>query len=459
MLADRTPRRNRCQAVSINSIPPGWVRERLSPGRATRKTLTPERLTCDHDLARLDDSVEAAFSWEVAAIVSISGCSRKQLRPRWPHGGWAVSNFTVCWFARRLTTWFTASIAVFTFWSTRTAAQEPATTPLCNNIVIPASSANNYPAQLIDAGNKEFNQDLFGSAAKDYIDANRADGDVMALYNLSVALIRLSTETDNQTLQEQGNALCIRAVRAMQPNIASRPRVTLSNAEVERILGLIALTPSPSPSPSVTPSPSPSPSVTPSPSPSPSVTPSPSPSPSVTPSPSPSPSETPTAPWWRWWREGGPLSVTPVLLGGAAALVLALYYLRNKRRRNSVDVRINTPDDLSIQVCGRTVTLTANTIPPGRESQITWEVPLNQFQTEASGRGAVFTTSWTETGLKQVVARVGKVAADDVMLFVYKTASVRATVSEILESAPPRIPRRPSDYRTYRQHQYPIGLE
>ena len=151
--------------------------------------------------------------------------------------------------------------------------------------------------------------------------------------------------------------------------------------------------------------------------------------------------------------------MTPVLLGGAAALVLTLYYLRNKRRRNSVDVRINTPDDLSIQVCGRTVTLTASTIPPGRESEITWEVPLKQFQTEASGRGATFTTSWTETGLKQVVARVGKVAADDVMLFVYKTASVRATVSEILESAPPRIPRRPSDYRTYRQHQYPIGLE
>ena len=351
--------------------------------------------------------------------MTISGCSCKQLRPRWPHDGWPVSNFTLCCFVRRLTTWFIASIAVFTFWSTRAAAQEPATTPLCNNILTPASSANNYPAQLIDAGNKEFNHGFFGSAAKDYIDANRADGDVMALYNLSVALIRLSTETGNQTLQEQGNALCIRAVRAMQPNIASRPRVTLLNAEVERILGLIALTPSPSPSPS----------------------------------------ETPTPPWWWWWREGGPLSETPVLLGGAAALVLALYYLRNKRRRNSVDVRINTPDDLSIQVCGRTVTLTANTIPPGRESGITWEVPLNQFQTEASGRGAVFTTSWTETGLKQVVARVGKVAADDVMLFVYKTASVRATVSEILESAPPRIPRRPSDYRTYRQHQYPIGLE
>lgn len=135
-------------------------------------------------------------------------------------------------------------------------------------------------------------------------------------------------------------------------------------------------------------------------------------------------------------------------------LIIGVLHQTNERKRMAPGVSIVTPDDLCIQVCNREVTFTARTSPPGHESEITWEVTPGQFQTKATGGGPVFTTSWTETGVKQVIAR-HKDKADDLILFVFRTPSGGATLGDILESAPPPVSRRPGDYHWYRPRQVP----
>jgi PA14 domain len=123
-------------------------------------------------------------------------------------------------------------------------------------------------------------------------------------------------------------------------------------------------------------------------------------------------------------------------------------------RRRKARLRILTPGDLTIQLCGRDLTLTAETIPPGREAEIEWEVPLDQSQSARSGRGRSFTLSFGDTGVKQVIARLGG-AADDLILYLFKTGSGAGTVADLLEVRAPAAGRSERDYRWYRAHAIP----
>src|SRR5207245_1593790 len=100
--------------------------------------------------------------------------------------------------------------------------------------------------------------------------------------------------------------------------------------------------------------------------------------------------------------------------GFAAILGSAVGSANAEIPAENAQVVIVAPEDLTIQTCGTTIVFRAHTEPPGREAEIQWEVPQQQYQTASSGSSAQFTTSWTETGLKQVVARLDD-AADDVM--------------------------------------------
>ena len=51
-----------------------------------------------------------------------------------------------------------------------------------------------------------------------------------------------------------------------------------------------------------------------------------------------------------------------------------------------------------------------------------------------------------------MVARLDD-SADDLILFVFKTPSGGATLSDILNASPPLTQRGPEDYQTYRQHE------
>ena len=70
----------------------------------------------------------------------------------------------------------------------------------------------------------------------------------------------------------------------------------------------------------------------------------------------------------------------------------------------TVTVSVDSPDDACFYPCGAQISFTATTQPPGRESEIRWSVPQGQHETTSSGSGPTFSTSWTETGVKQVVA-------------------------------------------------------
>jgi hypothetical protein len=142
--------------------------------------------------------------------------------------------------------------------------------------------------------------------------------------------------------------------------------------------------------------------------------------------------------------------------GTKAACIGALVvgYVIYERSKEKATVRIVAPDDLTIQVCGEEIKFTATTDPTGREDEIQWEVPLDQQQSVSSGQGPEFATSWTETGVKQVVARLNG-SADDLILFVFRTPTGGATLSDILNAFPPVTKRGPEDYETYRQHEIP----
>lgn len=121
---------------------------------------------------------------------------------------------------------------------------------------------------------------------------------------------------------------------------------------------------------------------------------------------------------------------------------------------DTASVTIDAPDDLTIQVAGRELTFVGRTNPPGRESDITWEVPGGQNATVTSGSGARFTTQFSETGVKQVVARIED-QADDVLLAVFKTPGGTGTIGDLLDSSPPLAPVGPRDYTWYRSHDVP----
>lgn len=147
------------------------------------------------------------------------------------------------------------------------------------------------------------------------------------------------------------------------------------------------------------------------------------------------------------------------LVGGFLGIVAALFAnlfttLDRSKETEQVRVYIETPLDLTIQTCGRDIVFRARTEPPGREADIQWDVPLDQYQTVSSGAGPEFVTGWTETGVKQVVARLDQ-SADDVILFVFKTSTGGAALADILNAAPPPIKRGPEGYKTYRQHEIP----
>ena len=117
-------------------------------------------------------------------------------------------------------------------------------------------------------------------------------------------------------------------------------------------------------------------------------------------------------------------------------------------------VRIESPADLIIQLCDKPLTFTARTEPPGREAEIQWDVPMQQHQTASTGSGPTFTTAWTHTGVKQVVATLDD-SSDDLILFVFKTKAGTGTVRDLLDCEPPPIERAPRDYTWYRQHAIP----
>ncbi len=116
-------------------------------------------------------------------------------------------------------------------------------------------------------------------------------------------------------------------------------------------------------------------------------------------------------------------------------------------------ISIIQPDDLTIQLCGRDIQFTAETVPPGREGEITWEVPSGQDETTSSGAGPTFSTSWTSTGIKQVVARIDDVA-DDVLVVAFKTdEESNSSLGDLIGSELPARERGPHDYTWYRQHE------
>lgn len=131
------------------------------------------------------------------------------------------------------------------------------------------------------------------------------------------------------------------------------------------------------------------------------------------------------------------------------------YLLRKKTKENSnVKVMITNPRDRSMFPCGDSITLLAQTMPPGREHEISWEVPMEQQQSVHSGSGGTFSVSWNATGVKQVIARIDQ-SADDVLLFLYKTPTGKLTVRDILQCDPPVIQRDASAYHHYRKHSIP----
>jgi hypothetical protein len=105
---------------------------------------------------------------------------------------------------------------------------------------------------------------------------------------------------------------------------------------------------------------------------------------------------------------------------------------------------------MTIYPCGKELVFTANTDPPGHEEEIEWEVPINQNQTSASGTGSTFSTSWTETGVKQVRATIGD-SGDDLILYLFKTKTGRVTLGDVLDRFPPPIDRTPRDYEWFRE--------
>lgn len=145
---------------------------------------------------------------------------------------------------------------------------------------------------------------------------------------------------------------------------------------------------------------------------------------------------------------------TTVGVAVAVGVAIAWRFQDSPKEEVTVRVFIEAPMDLTIQLCGEPITFTARTEPPGRESKIHWGVPGQQHQTASSGTGPTFATSWTETGVKQVVATIDE-SGDDLILFLFKTKARTGTLRDILDCEPPPIERSPRDYKWYRNHDIP----
>lgn len=129
-------------------------------------------------------------------------------------------------------------------------------------------------------------------------------------------------------------------------------------------------------------------------------------------------------------------------------------------------VDIVKPEDKIIELTDEPLTFTCKTTPPGHEDKVVWSLAGEQFATETQGRGKTFTTTFLQTGVKQIVARIGlephnlvsvtgpdgsddereveidpppSLAADqdDVILYVYKTKNKKGRLRDVLDSEPP----------------------
>ncbi|MBI2384520.1 MAG: hypothetical protein HYV14_00745 [Elusimicrobia bacterium] len=67
-------------------------------------------------------------------------------------------------------------------------------------------------------------------------------------------------------------------------------------------------------------------------------------------------------------------------------------------------VIIETPEDEIIHVAGETITFQCHTVPAGFEDKVMWMVPETQYASRVVGKGKIFTTSFSSSGLKQVIA-------------------------------------------------------
>jgi hypothetical protein len=139
-------------------------------------------------------------------------------------------------------------------------------------------------------------------------------------------------------------------------------------------------------------------------------------------------------------------------LASGAALVPILRVRSRNRRADRNDshpatLTIDGPRDGSIVVAGRPVTFTAHTSPPDCAHLIRWSVTTRP---DAFGSGPSFTYTWSATGVEQVVARLdGGGPPCDVLVYVFKTQTGRATVRDLLESAPPPFARRVESFVRY----------
>ena len=108
-------------------------------------------------------------------------------------------------------------------------------------------------------------------------------------------------------------------------------------------------------------------------------------------------------------------------------------------------VHIATPNDFSIHACDAPITLSANVVPPERAADLVWTIVSPENRTVAQGIGPQFTFTATFTGVYHIVARLDK-AADDLLLFVYKTPSGGTRLTDLLQAEPPPYPREPTSF-------------
>jgi hypothetical protein len=160
------------------------------------------------------------------------------------------------------------------------------------------------------------------------------------------------------------------------------------------------------------------------------------------------------------------LATWPAAVALVVLVALSVWLLRNRQKARSAlspdsshddqqpqgAVRIVSPDDLTCQSCNRAIPLTA-VAPAGNESDIRWFVPGDQHQNVSSGLGPQFAVTFSEPGVKQVVAECHG-NRDDVLLYVFKTASGRLSLAEVLSCEAPAVPSTEAAYTQYRtRHQ------
>jgi len=139
---------------------------------------------------------------------------------------------------------------------------------------------------------------------------------------------------------------------------------------------------------------------------------------------------------------------------GAIGVIGARRWSPSRKKSTPAKVRIVAPSDLTIQLCGKDLTFTAETEPPGREADVLWEVPSAGDATPPHGKGASFVTRFGETGVKQVIARLDG-EADDVLLALFDTGGADSALGDLVASALPGAGRGPRSYTWYRQHDVP----